>query len=150
MRAPWLLLASAPIWLASCSPSKSIMPSAAPKSQNAVQPYGQKVRFAKGQSLSFADFALRFDGQTHVKFKNYPNGFVYENFTATASGKSQKIIWSMGTGLLDPADFSIAGGDYVLELKSSDILGKMDEDELIVWRAKDWQEKQNELHPTAR
>ena len=121
-----------------------------PTLQNSFQPYGQKVRFAKGQTLQFADFALRFDGQMHVKVERYPNGFVYENFTVKADGKTQKIVWSMGTGLLDPADFLVAGQAYMLELKSSDILGKLDEDKLVVWRAKDWQQKQAELHPTVR
>lgn len=144
---PWLLLACAPVLLASCLPSKPKMSSTP---QSSVQPYGQKVRFAKGQGLQFADFTLRFDGQTHVKVKNYPNGFDYENFTVTANGKAQKIIWSMGTGLIDPTDFSVAGQPYMLELKSSEILGKMEEDELIMWRAKDWQQKQAELHPTVR
>lgn len=126
------------------------MPSVTPISQSSVEPYGQKVRYVKGQSLQFADFALRFDGQTHVKVKQYPNGFVYENFTATADGKAQKIVWSMGTGLIDPADFSVTGQDYMLELKSSDFLGNLNKDELIMWRAKDWRQKQAELHPTVR
>ena len=123
------------------------MPSTPRKS---VLGYGRKVRYTKGQLLDFADFALRFDGQTHIKVKEYPRGFVYENFTATAKGKSQKIKWSMGTGELAPAGFSIADEDYLLELKSSDILGNLQENELIVWRAKDWQKQRDELHPTTR
>ncbi len=149
-RATWLLFVSAPIWGVSCSQSKTVMPSSNPSSKNAVQPYGQKVRFAKGQALQFADFSLKFGGQTHVKVKNYPNGFVYENFVVTANGVTQKIIWTMGTGLLDPTDFSVGNKSFMLELKSSDIAGKMDKDELIVWHAQDWQQKQAELHPTVR
>ena len=125
------------------------MPSTSPP-QSALQPYGKKVVFEKGKPLQFADFTLRFDGQTRVKVKHYPQGFVYENFTAMANGVTRKIIWSMGTGLIDPADFSIAGQDYMLELKSSEITGNLAEDELIVWRAKDWQQKHDELHPTVR
>ena len=125
------------------------MPSTSPP-QNLVQPYGQKVVFEKGKPLQFADFALTFQGQTHVKVKEYSRGFYYENFTATANGKTQKIIWSMGTGLIDPADFSVAGQNYMLELKSSEITGNLEENELIVWRAQDWQQKHDELHPTVR
>ena len=125
------------------------MPSTSPP-QNTVQPYGQKVVFAKGKPLQFADYALTFQGQTHVKVKNYPQGFVYENFTATSKGKTQKIIWSMGTGELAPADFVVTDENYLLELKGSDILGHLNEDELVVWRAKDWQQKSAELHPTVR
>ena len=123
------------------------MPSAPQKS---TLYYGQKVRFSKGKPLEFADFALTFQGQTHVKLKQYPPGFYYENFSVTANGKSQKIKWSMGTGELAPASFSVANQDYLLELKSSDILGNLQENELIVWRAKDWQQKSAELHPTVR
>lgn len=118
--------------------------------QNSVQPYGQKVRYAKGKPLQFADFALRFDGETHVKVKDYPNGFNYENFTATANGKAQKIVWSMGIGEIAPAGFSVAGQDYLLELRMSYISGQLDEDQFIVWRAKEWQQKEAELHPTVR
>ena len=108
------------------------------------------MRFVKGQPLLFAGFALRFDGETHVKVKEYPPGFRHENFTVTANGKSQKIAWSMGTGELAPTGFSVAGQEYLLELRSSDILGQMKEDELIIWRQKEWQQQQDELHPTVR
>ena len=124
--------------------------SATPVSRDAAQPYGQKVRFVEGQPLLFADFTLRFDGETHVKVKEYAPGFRHENFTVTANGKSQKIAWSMGTGELAPTGFSVAGQEYLLELRSSDILGQMKKDELIIWRQKEWQQQQDELRPAVR
>ena len=108
------------------------------------------MKFAKGKALQFADFALKFDGQTHVKVKEYPPGFTYENFSVTANGITQKIKWSLGTGELAPTGFSVADQDYLLELKSSDVLGQMKEDELIIWRQQEWQRRQAELHPTVR
>ena len=98
MRPPWLLLVGTPLLLASCLPQQTNMPLSPQKS---VLNYGQKVRFSKGQSLQFANFALRFDGQTHVKVKDYPNGFVCENFTATANGKSQKLYeaWELDSSI---------------------------------------------------
>ena len=136
--------------LASCSPRKTTMPTPPNSPQESVQPYSQKIRFRQGKPLQFADFILTFDGQTHVKVERYPNGFVYENFTVTAKGVPQKIIWTMGTGVLDPTDFSVAGQPFMLELKSSDILGPMEEDQLVVWRQKEWQQRSSELHPTVR
>ncbi len=147
MRATWLLLASASVALTSCLPQQTKMPST---SQQSVLGYGQKARYGQSQALKFADFELRFDGETHVKVKEYPPGFYYENFSVTAHGKSQKIKWSMGTGEIAPAGFSVAGENYLLELRSSDVLGQLKKDELFTWREKDWQQKYDELYSTAR
>ena len=115
----------------------------------AVHPYGQRVVFEQGKPLQFGHFRLRFEGQTHVKVEHYPNGFVHENFEVTATGKSQKITWSMGTGEIAPTEFSVAGQGYLLELKSSDFLGNLENNELVVWREEQWDQKQKVAPPTS-
>ena len=126
------------------------MPQPAPTAKHAVQLYEQKVTFERGKPLQFAAFALQFEGQTHVKVKDYPQGFVYENFTVTANGVTRKIVWSLGTGEIAPTEFSVAGQSYLLELKSSDFLGQLAHNELVVWREQEWEQKQKAAPPTSR
>jgi hypothetical protein len=45
------------------------------------------------------------------------------------------VSWTTGTGVIDPTDFEIAGKHYQLELRRSDKLGKLKENELVIWHA---------------
>lgn len=95
--------------------------------------YSQKVRYAKDRDLKFPDFTLRYLGQRKVIPPQYPRGFIYYDFRVTdGSGKAQKIIWSSGTGLIDWTDFSVGDKKFGLELQSSEVLGKLAPDELVV------------------
>ena len=97
-----------------------------------VNAYQHKIKYQPHQTLTFADFDLTYSGQTKVIPKQYPRGFIYYNFVVKAGSKTQKIIWSSGTGLIDATDFSVAGKGFQLELKSSVALGRLAEDELVV------------------
>ena len=46
------------------------------------------------------------------------------------------ISWTTGTGVIDPTDFEIDGKRYLLELRHSDKLGKLQDNELVIWQAK--------------
>jgi len=46
------------------------------------------------------------------------------------------VSWTSGTGLIGPMDFEIGGKHYQLELRHSDKLGKLNDDELVIWQAK--------------
>ncbi len=53
-----------------------------------------------------------------------------------SKGKAEKVIsWTTGTGVIDPTDFEIDGKRYLLELRHSDKLGKLKENELVIWQA---------------
>jgi len=41
-----------------------------------------------------------------------------------------------GTGVIDPTDFDIRGKHYQLELRHSDKLGKLQDNELVIWQVK--------------
>jgi len=65
----------------------------------------------------------------------YPRGFLYYDFKVS-KGKTEKVVsWTTGTGVIDPTDFEIDGKRYQLELRHSDKLGKLKENNLVVWQA---------------
>ena len=97
-----------------------------------MNPYSQKVKYKENLDLTFADFTLRYVGQTKVIPKQYPRGFIYYNFQVTANGKTQNIRWSSGTGDIAPLDFTAGDKAFSLELKISDTLGSLENDELVV------------------
>ncbi len=95
--------------------------------------YSQKIAYAENRDLKFPDFTLRYLGQRKVIPPQYPRGFVLYDFRVTDSGgKTQKIIWSSGTGLIDWTDFSAGEKKFGLELQASVTLGKLAPDELVV------------------
>jgi hypothetical protein len=62
-------------------------------------------------------------------------GFLYYDFKVS-KGKAEKVVsWTTGTGVIDPTDFEIDGKRYLLELRRSDKLGKLKENELVIWQA---------------
>jgi hypothetical protein len=69
------------------------------------------------------------------KARQATKGFLYYDFKAS-KGKAEKVIsWTTGTGVIDPIDFEIDGKRYRLELRHSDKLGKLKENELVIWQA---------------
>jgi hypothetical protein len=45
------------------------------------------------------------------------------------------VSWTTGTGLIGPMDFEIGSKHYQLELRHSDKLGKLQDNELVIWQA---------------
>ena len=44
------------------------------------------------------------------------------------------VSWTTGTGVIDPTNFEIDGKHYQLELHRSDKLGKLKDNELVIWQ----------------
>lgn len=94
--------------------------------------YATKVKYTPNQNLVFPDFTLRYIGESKIVPPQYPRGFIYYNFVVIDSEASQKVSWTSGTGDIGPEPFSVAGKNFALELRSSDELGKLADDELVV------------------
>lgn len=96
--------------------------------------YATKVSFKKGVTLPFKDFDLTYIGERHEASKVFKPGFNFHDFTATRGTETVKVSWSSGTGDIGPALFTIGGKKFQLELRRSDKLGKLRDDELVVSR----------------
>jgi hypothetical protein len=96
--------------------------------------YGQKVRFGVGQPIHFPDFTLTYTGERHVTSEIYPRGFTYQDFAVTQGEEESRVSWSSGTGVIDPASFDVNGVRYRLELAYSDEVGRLAENQLVLWQ----------------
>jgi hypothetical protein len=97
--------------------------------------YGTRVKYRPGQKIEFPDFTFEYEGERRKCLTVYPRGFLYYDFKVS-KGKAEKMVsWTTGTGVIDPTDFEIAGKHYQLELRRSGKLGKLKENELVIWRA---------------
>jgi hypothetical protein len=62
-------------------------------------------------------------------------GFLYYDFKVS-KGKAEKLVsWTTGTGLIGPMDFEIGRMHYQLELCHSNKLGKLQDNQLVIWPA---------------
>lgn len=95
-------------------------------------PYGAKVAFRAGSPIRFADFSLTFLGTRRVASETYPRGFVFYDFRMVREDQVVTVSWSAGTGDIGPVTFSLGGRRFALELKRSDRLGVLGDDELVV------------------
>jgi hypothetical protein len=97
--------------------------------------YGTRVKYRPGQKIEFPDFTVEYVGDRRKSVSLYPRGFLYYDFKVS-KGKAEKMVsWTSGTGVIDPTDFEIDGKRYLLELRHSDKLGKLKENELVIWQA---------------
>ena len=97
--------------------------------------YGTRVQYRPGQKIEFPDFTVEYLGERRKSLPVYPRGFLYYDFKVS-KGKAEKMVsWTTGTGVIDPTDFEIDGKHYQLELRRSDNLGKLEENELVIWQA---------------
>lgn len=96
--------------------------------------YATKLTFKKGVPLVFKDFNLIYTGERHESSKVFKPGFDFHDFTATRGSESMKVSWSSGTGDVGPSVFTFGGKKFQLELRRSDKLGKLKDDELVVSR----------------
>lgn len=94
--------------------------------------YGVPVRYARGQTLRFADFALTPLGTRRVTPPQYPRGWEVHEFRVEGGGATQVVRWSGGTGDIGPARFQCAGKVWDLERVWNRAAGKLREDELVI------------------
>ena len=96
--------------------------------------YGTRVKYRAGEKIEFPDFTIEYAGERRKTVSVYPRGFLYYDFKVS-KGKAEKIVsWTTGTGVIDPTDFEIDGKHFQLELRRSDKLGKLKENELVIWQ----------------
>ena len=96
--------------------------------------YGTRVKYRAGQKIEFPDFTVEYVGERRKSLPVYPRGFLYYDFKVSR-GKSEKVIsWTTGTGIIDPTDFEFDGKRYHLELRRSEKLGKLNDNELVIWQ----------------
>ena len=96
--------------------------------------YGTRVKYLPGQKIEFPDFTIEYVGERRKSVSVYPRGFLYYDFKVS-KGKAEKMVsWTTGAGIIDPTDFEFDGKRYHLELRRSDKLGKLNGNELVIWR----------------
>jgi hypothetical protein len=96
--------------------------------------YGRRVKYRVGKKIEFPDFTIEYVGEHRKILPIYPRGFLYYDFKVS-KGRAEKVVsWTTGTGVIDPMDFDIGGKHYQLELRHSDKLGKLNDDELVIWK----------------
>jgi hypothetical protein len=96
--------------------------------------YGTRVKYTAGQKIEFPDFRVEYLGERRKSLPVYPRGFLYYDFKLS-KGKTEKVIsWTTGTGIIDPTDFEFDGKRYHLELRRSEKLGKLNDNELVIWQ----------------
>jgi hypothetical protein len=96
--------------------------------------YGTRVKYRASQKIDFPDFTVEYLGERRKTLPVYPRGFLYYDFKITR-GKAEKVVsWTTGTGIIDPTDFEFDGKPYHLELRRSEKLGKLKDNELVIWQ----------------
>ena len=96
--------------------------------------YGTRVKYRTGQKIEFPDFTVEYLGERRKSLPVYPRGFLYYDFKVS-KGKTEKVVsWTTGTGIIDPTDFEFDGKRYHLELRRSEKLGKLNDNELVIWQ----------------
>ena len=95
-------------------------------------PYGARVVFRADTPIQFEDFTMSFVGERLDASPQYPRGFLMYDFRVVSASGTQTVSWSAGTGEIGPAEFTVAGRRYLLELKHSDRRGALENDELVV------------------
>jgi hypothetical protein len=92
------------------------------------------VKYKAGQKIEFRAFTVEYLGERRKSTPVYPRGFLYYDFKVSR-GKTEKVIsWTTGTGIIDPTDFEFDGKRYHLELRRSEKLGKLKDNELVIWQ----------------
>jgi hypothetical protein len=96
--------------------------------------YGTRVKYRAREKIDFPDFTIDYMGERRKILPVYPRGFLYYDFKITR-GKTEKVVsWTTGTGIIDPTDFEFDGKRYHLELRRSEKLGKLNDNELVIWQ----------------
>ena len=96
--------------------------------------FGAKVAYRENVPVQFDKFTLTSIGQRRVVAKQYPRGMVVYDFRVKSAQGEQTVSWSAGTGDIGPTLFRVGAEQFALELKLSDKLGRLKDDELVVSR----------------
>ena|SRR5437868_3672085 len=99
--------------------------------------YGTRVKYRAGQKIEFPDFAVEYIGERRKGTRAYPRGFLYYDFKVRTANIEKVVSWSSGTGDIGPVEFEIGGKKFLLELRRSDKLGKLNDNELVIWKSGD-------------
>ena len=92
------------------------------------------MKYRVGQKIEFPDFTVEYLGERRKTLPVCPRGFLYYDFKVSR-GKAEKVVsWTTGTGIIDPTDFEFDGKRYHLELRHSEKLGKLKDNELVIWQ----------------
>jgi len=94
--------------------------------------YGTRVKYQAGQKIEFPDFTVEYVGERRTSLPAYPRGFLYYDFKVRTANVEKVVSWSSGTGDIAPVDFEIGSKRFFLELRRSDKLGKLSNDELVI------------------
>jgi len=97
--------------------------------------YGTRVKYRTGEKIEFPDFTIDYVGERRKTLPVYPRGFLYYDFEVRNANIEKAVSWSSGTGDIGPVQFEIGGKHYQLELRHSDKLGKLKDNELVIWQA---------------
>jgi hypothetical protein len=94
--------------------------------------YGTRVKYRPGEKIEFPDFTIEYIGERRKDTPAYPRGFLYYDFKVRTANIEKVVSWSSGTGDIGPVDFEISGKRFLLELRRSDKLGRLNENELVI------------------
>jgi hypothetical protein len=98
--------------------------------------YGTRVKYATGKKIEFPDFTIEYVGNRRKTLPVYTRGFLYYDFTVTKGNTEKTVSWTSGTGVIGPTQFEIGGKPYQLELRHSNKLGNLNDNELVIWQGK--------------
>ena len=98
--------------------------------------YGTRVKYRPGQKIEFPDFAVVYVGERRKTVPVYPRPFIYYDFKVRKGNAEKMVSWTIGTGLIGPMEFKIGGKHCQLELRHSNKLGKLNDNELVIRQAK--------------
>ncbi len=99
--------------------------------------YGVRVKYRSGEKIKYADFTIEYLGEHRKSTPAYPRGFLYYDFKVWTANIEKVVSWSSGTDDIGPVEFEIGGKQFRLELHRSDKLGKLNENELVIWKSDD-------------
>ena len=99
--------------------------------------YGVRVKYRSGEKIKYSDFMIEYVGERREITQAYPRGFLYYDFKVRTANIEKVVSWSSGTGDIGPVEFEIGGKQFRLELRCSDKLGKLNENELVIWKSDD-------------
>lgn len=96
--------------------------------------YGNKVRFERGRSLSFPDFFIIYEGKDHKALDQH-HSFILQTFKVQNTDHTITITSSQfDLGHYPATTFTMDKCTYSLELRKSEKLGNLEDNELVVWK----------------
>jgi hypothetical protein len=95
--------------------------------------YGAKVKYVEGEKVKFPDFNLKYMGTSQEKDKNFPSGVTVHNFRVRKDTERRTIGW-VAANKPEPLKFKFQDVDYSLERVKSQKLGKLADDEVVIWK----------------